>query len=265
MTTYNRYKPGRFNNYLIAGNLCNAFAIGKVGDENDFFLVGAEPEYETNYPLLTGNILDSKGQLLCRIARNALVYNPGNCTKTFSDRVGYEIFDKDKNLIFKMQTRLEKGLNRFNKNEQMLIATISGNLYDKSGRMAFKANNGETDEQIEADVKSAYGFSDGFGLVNDITGTELEFVTFVMATRGRVHLLITGKVEGQEFPLDGRAFIDADVRNSTIHISTGEFIMKDSNLHKNTFVFHDQAENMRQLMMLLDNKEEKTDRPATLN
>lgn len=266
MTTYNQYKPGRFNNYLVAGNLCNAFAIGQIGDEKDFFLVGVEPEYETNYPLLTGNIFDSEGNLLCRIARNALVHNPGNCTKTFGDRVGFEIYDKKKNLVFKMQTRFESGLNQ---NEQMLVATITGNFYDRSGKVVFKANAGEAGEYVEPDAKVVFGFSEGFGLIKNIKEEDIDFVSFVLATRGRVHLLITGKVEGEEFPLDGRAFVNSDVQNCTIHIKTGEFIIRDSNLNSNKFVFHDQAENMRQFLMLLsdqgNSQKEKADRPSRMN
>jgi hypothetical protein len=79
--------PGRFNNYLIAGNICNAFALGEIGSKDDFFLLGAEPEDESNYPLLTGNILDSDGNVLFRLVRNVLGINPGHCSKIFGDHV----------------------------------------------------------------------------------------------------------------------------------------------------------------------------------
>ena len=269
MMAYNQYKPGRFNNYLIAGNLCNAFAIGEIGDEDDFFLVGVEPEYETNYPLLTGNLFDSKGNLLCRLARNALVLNPGNCTKVFSDRVGFELYDADKRLVFKLQTRFESGLNKSNKDEQMLVATITGNFYDKSGAVIFKANGGEADESVEPDAKAVYGYADGFGLVKNIKNEDMDFVTFVLATRGRVHLFTTGMVDGQEFPIDGRAIVNAEIQNCTIHVKTGEFIIRNSHLNGNKFVFYDQAENMRQFLMLLNGQEqsqkEKMDRPLRMN
>ena len=49
-------KQGKYNNYLVGGNVCNAFTLGDLGSTDDFFLVGAEPFYESNYPLLTGNI-----------------------------------------------------------------------------------------------------------------------------------------------------------------------------------------------------------------
>jgi hypothetical protein len=48
----NQFMPGMYNNYLIAGNICNAFALGEIGSQDDFFLIGAEPEDESNYPFL---------------------------------------------------------------------------------------------------------------------------------------------------------------------------------------------------------------------
>jgi len=29
----NQFMPGKFNNYLIAGNVCNAFVIGELGSQ----------------------------------------------------------------------------------------------------------------------------------------------------------------------------------------------------------------------------------------
>ena len=55
----NVMNPGKYNNYLIGGNLCNAFALGEIGSLDDFFIVGAEPDDESNYPLITANILVS--------------------------------------------------------------------------------------------------------------------------------------------------------------------------------------------------------------
>jgi len=30
---------GKYNNYLVGGNICNAFALGDLGSTDDFFLV----------------------------------------------------------------------------------------------------------------------------------------------------------------------------------------------------------------------------------
>ena len=103
----NVFMQGKYNNYLIGGNVCNAFALGDLGSKEDFFLIGAEPFDESNYPQLTGNILDSDGNVLFRLARNMLVINPGHCSKILGDHVGYEIHDGNGVLIFKVTTLFE--------------------------------------------------------------------------------------------------------------------------------------------------------------
>lgn len=104
----NRFMLGQFNNYLIAGNVCNAFALGELGSQDDFFLVGAEPEEESSYPLLTGNILDSEGKVLFRLVRNVLFLNPGHCSRILGDHVGYEIHDSSGVPILKVRTLFER-------------------------------------------------------------------------------------------------------------------------------------------------------------
>lgn len=69
---------GDFHTYLIGGGRHRMFAMGNLGASDDFFLVGSEPEEETaNYPLLTGNILESEGTPLFRLVRNVITINPG--------------------------------------------------------------------------------------------------------------------------------------------------------------------------------------------
>jgi hypothetical protein len=242
--------PGQFNNYLIAGNVCNAFALGEIGSSDDFFLVGAEPEDESNYPLLTGNILDSEGKVLCRLVRNVLIINPGDCSRLLGDHVGYEIHDGMGNLILRVRTMFEKlgGLG-----EETFITTITANFYNKEGELVFRANSGEEDEHIESNVKSAFGFSGGFGLVTGLAKNELRFLRMVLGSRGAVHEPVTGDVDGTEFTLDGKAIIDARVTNCKIHIKTGKFVTYGQNSFENcNFVFHDVAANIRNLVLMLE-------------
>ncbi len=77
-----QYMPGFDNNYLVAGNLCNAFVLGELGSREDFYLMGTEPEDQSNYPVLNGTILDSQGNLLFRLAQNIIVENPGDLNLT---------------------------------------------------------------------------------------------------------------------------------------------------------------------------------------
>lgn len=126
----NTFQLGKYNNYLIGGNICNAFAIGELGSLDDFFLLGIEPDIESNYPILTGNILDSEGNVLFRLVQNTVVINPGHCSKILGNHVGYEIHDSNGQLTFKVSTMYER---LPNSQEEGFVTTISGNFYDKNG------------------------------------------------------------------------------------------------------------------------------------
>ncbi len=240
--------PGRFNNYLIAGNVCNAFALGELGSSDDFFLVGAEPPDESPYPLLSGNILDTEGHLLFRLVRNLLVLNPGHCSKTIGDLLGYEIHDSAGKMIFKVRTVFDKLPGH---PEGEFITTISANFCDKKGRVVFTANSGEAGERIEASLKAAFGFSGGsFGIVQGLTNEELDFTRIVLATRGVVHQRLSGEIEGQEIVLDGKALHNAHIKHCKITIRTGEFAAygPDNRLENNQIVFEGPASNVFDLI-----------------
>ena len=104
---------GQYNNYLIAGNLANAFAIGNIGNPDDFYIVGLEPPDESSYPLINANIFDSEGTRLLTIANNVMIWNPNNCSKILGDALGYEIHDSAGVSIFKVETKFQPvdGLN----------------------------------------------------------------------------------------------------------------------------------------------------------
>jgi hypothetical protein len=213
---------GRFNNYLVGGNVCNAFTLGELGSPEDFFLVGAEPFGESNYPLLTGNILDSEGNVLFRLVRNMLVINPGHCSKILSDYIGYEIHDGNGQLIFKVATQFEK-LPR--SNEECFVTTISANFFNKNGELVFKAHSGDENERIESSVKSVFGFSGGFGLVQGLNDDEMNVARAMLSTGGAIHRILSGPISGQEISLDGAAVMNAQIDKCTVHVSTGEFVI----------------------------------------
>lgn len=179
--------PGKFNNYLIAGNVCNAFVLGELGSTDDFFLVGAEPEDESTYPLLTGNILDSERNELFRLVQNELIINPGNCSKITGDYVGYEIHDSKGVMIFKVKTLFAK---LPGSEEDYFVSALAGNFYNKQGQLVFSANSGEPDEHIETNVKNAFGFTGrGFGIALGMNEEQKQFAIRVLSSRGAVHEL----------------------------------------------------------------------------
>ena len=253
----NRFMSGKFNNYLIAGNVCNAFALGELGSTDDFFLVGAEPEEESNYPLLTGNILDSEGNVLFRLVRNVLVINPGHCSRILGDHVGYEIHDGDDVMIFKVRTLFETLPGG---EKEMFVTTLAGNFYNKKRELVFSANSGEQDERIEANVKSAFGFTGGFGLVQGMSKEEVDFARMVLTSRGAIHEPIRGHLDGEEFSLDGKALIDARITNCKINVHTGNFVTSACVFENCEFIFQNAAENIKNLVLALQQQSTKSEK-----
>ncbi|MGB7933571.1 MAG: hypothetical protein WCH04_15340 [Gammaproteobacteria bacterium] len=211
---------GHFNSYLVAGNVCNVFALGELGTSDDFFLIGAEPEGESNYPLLTGNILDSEGKVLFRLVKNMLVINPGHCSKILGNYIGYEIHDRNDQLIFKVQTRLEclpGGTT------ESFVTTISANFFDKNGNLVFHATSGGDDERIESSLKSNFGFTDEFVLVHRMSEDELTIARMMLGSGGAIHRVLTGSVSGKTVSLDGTMILNAQISKCTVQLSTCEF------------------------------------------
>lgn len=242
--------PGKYNNYLIGGNVCNAFALGELGSPDEFFLVGAEPVGESNYPVLTGNILDSEGNVLFRLVKNMLVVNPGHCSKILSDHIGYEIHDGNGHLILKVETSFQKLPNLDN---ECFVTTIAANFFDRNGNLVFEAHSGGTNERIESRVKSVFGFTGGFGLVQGLTEDEMTVAKLMLGTRGAVHRILTGPIKDQEILLDGVAIFNAQISNCKVTVTTGDFaIYGAKNEFKNCgFQFSGAAENIRQLVLKL--------------
>jgi len=239
---------GRFNNYLVGGNVCNAFTLGDLGSEEDFFLVGAEPVGESNYPLLTGNILDSEGNVLFRLVQNMLVINPGQCSKILSDHVGYEIHDGNGQLIFKVATRFEQ-LPRGG--DECFVTTISANFFNKNGKLVFKAHSGDADERIESSVKSTFGYSGGFGLVQGLDKDAIDVARAMLSTGGAIRRVLTGPISGEDISLDGAALINAQIEKCTVRVSTGDFAVlgKNNSFEHCNFAFSGAAENIKQLVL----------------
>lgn len=246
----NTLMQGRFNNYLVGGNICNAFALGDLGSTEDFFLVGAEPPDESNYPLLTGNVLDSEGNVLFRLVRNMLVINPGHCSKILSDHVGYEIHDGNGHLIFKVATRYER---LTSSQDECFVTTISANFFNKNGELVFKAHSGDENERIESSTKSVFGFSGGFGLVQGLNDDEINVARAMLSSGGAIHRVLSGHISEQEISLDGAAILNAQIDKCRVNVSTGEFVILGTNnsFSNSPFAFAGAAENIRQLIMQL--------------
>ena len=104
--------PARHHNYAVAGAMFNAFAVGAVGAENDFWFVGLQPPEEgepASRPLLCANLLDPFGRRLLTLERNVPTYNPKNCSALASEDA-YRIVGPDAQDVLRVQTVWVKSL-----------------------------------------------------------------------------------------------------------------------------------------------------------
>ncbi len=179
--TKNIFTLGKHHNYVVGGNVCNAFVLGELGSQDDFFLIGAEPRGEGTNPLLTGNILDSEGHLLARVVGNGLTINPQDFIKLVDTEGGFEIQDRNGVRILKAMTRVEQlaGIP-----QEYFVTTMWGNFYDRSGTLVFNAHGGDGEEYIESSRKAAFGFNTVFDYVQGYTDDELEVAKTVLTSGG---------------------------------------------------------------------------------
>lgn len=204
-------EPSQFNNYIIGSNICNAFAIGDIGAEDDFFIIGAEPIKESNYPIITGNFLDSEGQFLFRLEQNTLIVNPGKCSKVLSDRVGYEIHDSEENLILKVSTHfdfLEK------LDYECWVTTIEGNFYNKKAVLVVEANGTEGFIQTN---NTFYALELGQGH---------PLAAIAISSKGKIYTPLSGRHVKEIIELEGKVVMpDAEIEECKVIVRSGNFHM----------------------------------------
>lgn len=210
-----RVCANEFSNYLVGGNLCNAFALGEVGSASDFFLVGAPPEPGIGYPIITGHLLDSAGKPLVRIVRNALLENPGGCTRKSDPlRPGFEIADASGKTVLKVQTSLA-GVG--------MVTTLEGEFFNQRGEIAASLAEGGLSSG-KSPVRVAMGLTPtGFGMGMNLNPEALEAARWCLGSGGTIHRLQRGEISGQDLNLDGSLFIDATIRQCRLTGATLDF------------------------------------------
>ena len=245
-----QYMPGFDNNYLVAGNLCNAFVLGELGSREDFYLMGTEPEDQSNYPILNGTFFDSRGNLLFRLAQNILVENPGNCERIFTDRLEYEIRDAQGNTVLHVKTvsTQVEGVE-----EAQFLTFVSGTFYNKHGKEVARLDAGGSEEKVREDIKQILGFSsEEFGFVQGMEEEEQNYATYFLAARGLIYEVLSGEIRNQDVELDGKFILDSTLKDCKLHVNTGKFILFGQCDFENCeFNFAGAAENVRQLVYAL--------------
>ena len=118
------------------------------------------------------------------MVKNVLLINPANCSKVLSNYIGYTIHDGNDKLILKVETTFEdlgQGIG------ECFVTRITANLYDKSGKLVFKANHSEGDPEIATSAKSAFGFSGAFAMALGMSENELILAGAILTTSGAIH------------------------------------------------------------------------------
>lgn len=203
---------GKYNNYRIGANICNAFAIGDIWTE-DFYLIGIEPPDESMYPILTGNIYDSEGTLLFQLDRNVLKFNPGHCSKVTGNLIGYEIHDSAGKEIFAVETVFDESLG--------FVTSLRGNFYNRAGKLVFRGDAPE----IEFLDKFAIGIAqNGATMMGTYSEEETQTLALCIATGGERWTIFRGVYVEQDISFDN-AFIAPGTRFERCNIttSTGRF------------------------------------------
>ena len=245
----NIFQPGKWNNYVLAGNVCNAFALGAVGSTDDFFLVGAEPSDESSYPLITGNILDSEGKLLFRLVRNVLILNPGVCSKIQGDMLGYEIHDSAGNLVFKVRTVFEQNPAL---GENGYFTTISASFYDKNKNLVFRANSGDQNEMIEKSCPGAFGFNGAAFAFNAYSpGPHKDMAIEALRSGGAVHEILSGEIKDKTIDIEGKYLKDAIVVGCKVVVGSGNFRLANTKFSGCSFEFKDAANQIKEIVLVI--------------
>jgi hypothetical protein len=246
--------------YLVGGNHCNAFCFGEIGDEDDFFLVGAEADAETNYPMLTGNFLSSEKELLFRIERNVLTINPGKCSRILSDdHIGYKIHDSAGEEMLAIRTTWVD----MEGTSLKLITTLAGKFYDKSGRLVLHAKSGD-ETKAEVNTKALMGWP---RYVVNYKPTEAERMMLQSALIGGIVLRpITGRIADTTLELDGKFLWNAEITNCDIILRKGDFQIGGSyNIHHNRIRFLDNASRIYELYKAISDSQEPSDKTVVQN
>ncbi|NKF22614.1 hypothetical protein [Solimonas marina] len=244
------FQRHRIANYLVDGKLCNTFAIGALGTAEDFFLLGVEQPGETHEPMITANLLGADGKVLCRLVRNMITANPGQCRKVFDEQIGYEIHDRDGNTIFAVRTRRDANAGA---DDPAFVMVLSGRFHDRQGKQVAQLSLAGADEFIDETLPAAFGFDGNFGLSRQLSEDAAVVARLMMMTRGATHQVIRGSITQQAFTLDGAIVHNAQFNGCKLRLTSGEFaVFGESNAFNDChFDFYGPAGNVRNLMMEL--------------
>jgi hypothetical protein len=246
------------SNYVIGGNICNAFAVGVVGADDDFFMIAARPRPESNYPLISGNFLDAEGRVLCKLERNVFVANPGNCAKIFGERIGYEIRDANGSLLFRVSTQPEILPDQ---KHECWMTTIEGNFYDKNKNLVVESGGAGAGDDgggggggfIETSVGCLMGF-DGevFGRDEHSTAERTNLAGISLLNHAKLFEPIYGTRENETIDLEGKALMKGSlIQNCEVYVKNGKFALLGGEIVGNKLNLTEEAMRVAAIMGIM--------------
>jgi hypothetical protein len=238
--------PNDFSNYIVGGNMCNAFAIGNLGAPNDFWMVGAPALEADAYPLITGNFFDSEGKHLFRLVKNVLTVNPRNCAKILGNHIGFEIHDGQSMPVLRVETTEDPG-----SNPPMLVTNITGTFFDAQKQRVGWADNAG----LQFSGPTLIGFTgQTWAMKLGMTDDQMHIANWIALTHGAVHEVVTGHIKSLPEPLwmDGKLFKDATIEDCDMVVVTGEFgAIGRLSISGCRFQFGGAADRVRQLLAII--------------
>jgi hypothetical protein len=213
------FNPNGHSDFLLGTVLCNAFVMGEIGAEDDFFLAGVPAQEFEGYPLLTGNFLDSEGNRLFRIVRNTFVFNPRDCSKIVGNHIGFEIHDGQGNPVIGVTSKFKE----IAKGRSQYFTSIWGTFYGKGGKPVVEIN--EKALTRFGNPKLALGFNGAaFGLVtSSMSSLEQKIAAVCLNSGGTAHQILTGRMSEKTIELDGKILVDTTIVKSKVIVRDGNY------------------------------------------
>jgi hypothetical protein len=170
--------PAPHHNYAVAGGMYNAFALGPVGAEDDFWLVALEPPQQgpgASRPRLSANILDAFGRRLLTLDEGAATYNPRGCAVGATDG-SYRVTGPDGRELLRVDTVWVKALGYH-------VSYFHCRLKDRTGVVRMESQGSADAPSAMLHGPAAYGIRAG-GTFARNDGLRTEYVARVMEMAG---------------------------------------------------------------------------------
>lgn len=224
-------------NYFVNSNICNAFSLGDIGNEDSFYMYGSPINDDMLYPSISGNFYDNKGNRLFKLVANKIIYNFGKCKKIIKPN-GYSIVNNNDENVLDIEIDYKS-----------MKVTIIGILYNKDGQEIYNSKNSDFDAEC------AFGYNGG-GFIFSQKMSDLQHLVakIFIGSKSKINELLTGDHTEEEISFDGKLIYNANISKCNVFIDSGDFVIQGNkiNISDCKIGFTGWAENLRQLVLGLN-------------